>query len=92
MDITIIGAGKVGAAFARALLNIGVVHKGSLLLIERTEQDAGALEHELGCQVERVPSAAIKPQSVLLLAVKPQDFGVLAPLHRMLRRSNSSFQ
>lgn len=74
MRVTILGAGVIGGAFARALLRHQVVTSETLFLIEKDEHRCNAIRKELGCYGAGSIYPNISESDVILCAVKPQDF------------------
>jgi pyrroline-5-carboxylate reductase len=79
MKITIVGCGNMGLVYARAFLRYNIVSTSDLLLVEKNEARKNELrELNLGSVV--TPSdEAIRGSDIIIIAVKPQDFGGLAP-------------
>lgn len=73
--IAIIGAGKMGEALLSGLLRAGR-RPGEVLITERSPERAALLEERYGVSAVSNVEAASKASTVLL-AVKPQDMGVL---------------
>ncbi len=77
MKISIIGCGNMGQAYARSFRKYGLVKATDLLLVVRNEGRAqflstlGVVSNELG--------PAIGESDLVIIAVKPQDFGNVAP-------------
>lgn len=84
MRITIAGCGNMGTAYARSFRKYGLVKAEGLLLIVRSEGRREQLER-LG-RVTRGIDDAITASDLVIVGVKPQDFGNLAPeLAKVLR-------
>ena len=84
MRITIAGCGNMGTAYARSFRKYGLVKAEDLLLIVRSEGRREQLER-LG-RVTRGIDDAIAASDLVIVGVKPQDFGNLAPeLDKVLR-------
>lgn len=78
MKITIIGCGNMGLIYARAFLKYNIVTKQNLLLVEKSEARKEELI-KLDVGEVTVPSdAKIAESDIIFIAVKPQDFEVLA--------------
>ena len=78
MKITIIGCGNMGLIYARAFLKYNIVSKENLLLAEKNElRKRELLKLNIG-QVCVVNDQRISESGIIILAVKPQDFGELS--------------
>jgi pyrroline-5-carboxylate reductase len=77
MKITIVGCGNMGLAYARSFRKYGLVDRDDLLLILRSDGRRAQLE-PLG-RVSLSMDAAIGHCDLVIVAVKPQDFGTTAP-------------
>lgn len=78
-SICIIGCGNMGLIYARAFLKYKMTEASSLFLAEKDPQRAAELRRqELGVVIEPATMNEI-PGEVIILAVKPQDFLLLAP-------------
>jgi pyrroline-5-carboxylate reductase len=82
MKITIVGCGNMGLVYARAVLRYNIVSPQDLLLVEKNEiRKEELIRLQIGSVV--TPSdQAIGASDIVIIAVKPQDFGELAPLLR----------
>jgi len=78
--LTIIGAGNIGTAIARGLLEAGQVEAGNITLTRR-HPDKLAVFAEAGCTVTDDNTAAVRDNDIVILAVEPQQLdGVLDTL------------
>lgn len=77
MKITILGCGNMGTAYARSFRKYGLVKAEDLLLIVRDEGRRATLEH-LG-QVKTIIGPDVYASELVIISVKPQDFGAIAP-------------
>lgn len=78
MKITIVGCGNMGLIYARAFLKYNIVSKENLLLVEKSESRKDELL-KLNVGEVTVPSdSKIADSDIIIIAVKPQDFDVLA--------------
>ncbi|MEW6470587.1 MAG: pyrroline-5-carboxylate reductase, partial [Bacteroidota bacterium] len=79
MKIAIIGCGNMGLVYARAFLKYNIVSKHDLLLVEKNLARQAELQKlDLG-RVTTIGDDGISGSDLVILAVKPQDFGELAP-------------
>ncbi|MBK9734318.1 MAG: pyrroline-5-carboxylate reductase [Saprospiraceae bacterium] len=78
MKIAILGCGNMGLAFARSFIQFDLVKKENLLLIEKNEERSQILKKTKEGVVVNVITDDIKEYDLIILAVKPQDFEVLA--------------
>lgn len=76
MRITIVGCGNMGTAYARSFRKYGLVKSDDLLLVVRSDSGHEQLER-LG-RVTRTVDGAITSSDLVIVAVKPQDFGALS--------------
>ena len=74
--IAILGAGKMGEALASGLLRAGVVTPAGIVAAARRVGRADQLRAAYGIEVVSAAEAAVLAQT-LVIAVKPQDMGVL---------------
>lgn len=77
MKISIIGCGNMGQAYARSFRKYGLVKATDLLLVVRKADQAGSLAALGVVSMELGP--AIGESDLVIIAVKPQDFGNGAP-------------
>lgn len=84
MKISIVGCGNMGQAYARSFRKYGLVKKDDLLLVLRSDDRRPQLE-ALG-RVSLTIDAAIATSDLVILAVKPQDLGTIAPMLGSLLR------
>lgn len=78
MTICIIGCGNMGLVYARSFLKYDIIKKEELLLVEKSEERRRSLEALNIAEVVLPTDDRIKSASVIILAVKPQDFPELA--------------
>jgi pyrroline-5-carboxylate reductase len=78
MKIAILGCGNMGMAFARSFLQYDLVKKENLLLIEKNEDRCHSLSLTKEGVVVNVINDRISEADLVILAVKPQDFPILA--------------
>ena len=78
MKIAILGCGNMGLAFARSFVQYDLVKKENLLLIEKNEERCSSLTKLREGVVVNVINDQIKNYDLIILAVKPQDFEILA--------------
>lgn len=84
MKISIVGCGNMGQAYARSFRKYGLVKQEDLLLVLRSEGRRAQLE-PLGT-VSLAIDEAIGHSDLVIIGVKPQDFGAVAPaLSKVLR-------
>ncbi len=74
--IAILGAGKMGEALASGLLRAGVVTPAGIVAAARRVERADQLRAAYDIEVVSAAEAAVLAQT-LVIAVKPQDMGVL---------------
>lgn len=75
MNIGIIGAGRLGNAFAIALSNIGFCISG---IYSKSEESSGLLCKKLGIKRENSIEATVKNSDVIILAVPDNHIGNIA--------------
>ncbi len=78
MKITIVGCGNMGLIYARAFLKYEIVNRSNLLLVEKNEARMDELSKLNIGEVVVVSDPKIGESDLIILAVKPQDFLVLA--------------
>jgi pyrroline-5-carboxylate reductase len=78
MKIAIIGCGNMGLAFARSFLKFDLVKKEDLLLIEKSSDRCAVLRESKEGVIIQVISKDIQAYDLVILAIKPQDFGDMA--------------
>lgn len=79
MKVTIIGCGNMGLVYARAFLKYNIVGTEDLLLAEKNENRRDELARMNVGRVVVVTAPDISNSELIIIAVKPQDFGELAP-------------
>lgn len=88
MRITIVGAGVMGPAFARAWIKHKLIAPSNLTLCDPDAKKLTLLKRELGVRISSDNTAAIKNANVILFAVKPQQiYVVLEKLQPSLKRN-----
>jgi pyrroline-5-carboxylate reductase len=81
VTLGLIGAGHFGAVLARGCIAQGVVLPSKLHIFQRSQERADNLKKELGCSVYTEGNYdALRHCSVIVIAVRPQDFRALSPL------------
>jgi pyrroline-5-carboxylate reductase len=78
MKIAILGCGNMGMAFAKSFLKYELVNRENLLLVEKNTERSELLQRSKEGIVVNTINADIGKYELLILAVKPQDFNVLA--------------
>jgi pyrroline-5-carboxylate reductase len=78
MKITIAGCGNMGLTYAGAFLKNNIVSKENLFLAERKEERREELKKMHIGKITDVSDKEIEGSDIIILAVKPQDFDVLA--------------
>jgi pyrroline-5-carboxylate reductase len=73
--IGIIGAGKIGSAFARGVLRAGLVPKDQLMASDVSEALQQSIAAELGIEVTSDNGKVCDFANIVILAVKPQILG-----------------
>ncbi|MBL7950972.1 MAG: NAD(P)-binding domain-containing protein [Flavobacteriales bacterium] len=85
MKISIVGCGNMGQAYARSFRKYSLVKREDLLLILRSEGHRAALE--LLGRISFTIDADITSSDLVIVAVKPQDFGTISTsLSNVLRQ------
>ncbi|MGL4596938.1 MAG: pyrroline-5-carboxylate reductase [Bacteroidia bacterium] len=79
MIVSIIGCGNMGLVYGRSFLRYNIVKQDYLLLAEKNEARRDELRKLNIGEVTVTDDPAIFGADVVILAVKPQDFGELAP-------------
>jgi pyrroline-5-carboxylate reductase len=78
MKIALLGCGNMGMAYAQSFIKHHIVEKSNLLLFERHAPRREALEAMALAEVLGQIDARLTACNIVILAVKPQDFQVLA--------------
>ena len=78
MKIAIIGGGNMGSTYAKAFIQSNIVKKESLLIIEKHSEKIEELKRELGVTIQDDLAPNMAEFDIIIVAVKPQDFRVLA--------------
>lgn len=86
MRLAIVGAGKMGGAVLTGALRAGIVAPEDTGIYHPNERRAAALAESYGVQV--LSDEAIHQAERILVAVKPQTFGEVAPL---IARRNAAY-
>ncbi len=74
MKVALIGGGNMGFAFAQSIISKKVINPGSLVIAEREAEKRELIQRATGCLVTEAPNELIRNCSIIVLAVKPQDF------------------
>lgn len=77
--IAIIGCGNMGLIYANSFLKYKITSSENLLLVEKSEERRKVLSELRIGKVVTIDDAGISVCNIVILAVKPQDFRVLAP-------------
>jgi pyrroline-5-carboxylate reductase len=88
MKIAIVGCGNMGMAFAKSFLQYDLVKKENLLLVEKSADRAEQLRHEKAGAVVETIGAHVGEVDLVILSVKPQDFGSLQDALRQAIKPN----
>ncbi len=78
MKVGLIGCGKLGKAFVRALLSSGLCREGDLLLVEREEWQVEEFRNKYKIDCTTKPDEKLGAMEAVILAVKPQDYEIMA--------------
>ncbi len=78
MKILIIGGGNMGLTFAKSFLHSHIVTHDRMLILEKSLKKAEELKKLNIGTVYGEPGPYIKEADLIILAVKPQDFGPLS--------------
>lgn len=78
MKILIIGGGNMGQTFARSFLSSHIVGADQMFILEKSPEKARELEGQNIGSVHGEPGLYVQESDLIILAVKPQDFPVLA--------------
>lgn len=77
MKILIVGGGNMGLTYAKSLLNAHIVTEESMMILEKSNEKAEKIKVLKVGTVFGEPGAYIKEADLIILAVKPQDSGIL---------------
>ena len=78
MRVALVGCGNIGFAIAKAILENGVCTADQLGVVQRGEARTVFLREKLDCSISSSPNDAVSEASLVILAVKPQDFETAA--------------
>ncbi|MES2730129.1 MAG: pyrroline-5-carboxylate reductase [Bacteroidota bacterium] len=78
MKIAIIGCGNMGMAYAKSFLQYDLVKKENLLLVEKNAERMEALREFNSGVVTGIIDATLGSYDLMIMAVKPQDFSIVA--------------
>ena len=78
MKILIIGGGNMGQTFARSFISTHIVRPEQMIILEKSPEKAMELDGQKLGLLFGEPGAYIRDADLIILAVKPQDFGRLA--------------
>ena len=78
MKVAIIGFGNMGATFANGFINSRFIHSEDILVYTRSQKAKQNNESISRLSVRYGLDEAIKSCDIVIIAVKPQDFGSLA--------------
>jgi len=78
MKIAILGGGNMGMTYAKAFVSRKIVSKDDLLIIEKHDEKREQLRLEGVASLSADIDDSIKNYSIIIVAVKPQDFRILA--------------
>lgn len=78
MKVTIAGCGNMGMIYARAFLKYNIVDRSELLLAEKNQERKEILKESGLGLVTTVNDPQIGESDIIIIAVKPQDFSLLA--------------
>ena len=73
--LAILGAGKLGEALVRGLLDAGAITADRVVVTTATPERSGQLRDQLGVRAAARNADAVRDADVVLLAVKPQQVG-----------------
>ncbi|TAH27715.1 MAG: pyrroline-5-carboxylate reductase [Cytophagales bacterium] len=88
MKIAIIGGGNMGSTYAKAFIQSSIIKKENLLIVEKHNDKLEALRTELGIAIEESIQESIADYDTIIVAVKPQDFRILAELLKLSLKPN----
>lgn len=77
MKILIVGGGNMGLTFAKSFLKAHIVSEDKMLILEKSLKKAEELKKLNIGTVYGEPGSYIKEADLIILAVKPQDIGIL---------------
>ncbi|MCU0355734.1 MAG: pyrroline-5-carboxylate reductase [Cytophagales bacterium] len=79
MNILIVGAGNMGTTYAKSLLASHFATPTEMQLLIRSDAGRNRLPEVPDQNVFRTPGDFVGQADILIVAVKPQDFGAVAP-------------
>ncbi|GAB4420897.1 MAG: pyrroline-5-carboxylate reductase [Bacteroidia bacterium] len=78
MKVLIIGAGNMGLTYGQSFVDASAIPPRDLYFIDRNEAKANLLGHISQQPLRTAPDASVRDMDLIILSVKPQDFGELA--------------
>ena len=78
MKIAIIGAGNMGLTYAHGFIHTSIVKPSQLYFMDRSQRRKDEIHKVTTNPVRSVPDGFVGEMDLIILAVKPQDFGDLA--------------
>jgi pyrroline-5-carboxylate reductase len=78
MKIAILGGGNMGMTYAKAFVSRNIVSKDDLLIIEKHDEKREQLRIEGVASLAEGIDDSIKKYEIIIVAVKPQDFRIMA--------------
>jgi len=78
MKIVIIGGGNMGITYARAFVRSNIVKNEDLLIVEKHDEKREELKKEGVAELRASINEELSSYDIVILAVKPQDFKVMA--------------
>ncbi|MEL6676829.1 MAG: pyrroline-5-carboxylate reductase [Bacteroidota bacterium] len=88
MRVLIVGAGNMGQTYSQSFFDANVVSRSNLFFLEKRTDRSDLLEKWSEHPIQTAPGDFIKEMDLVILAVKPQDFGSLADQLRPFLRSD----
>ena len=78
VQTTIVGGGVMGASIVRGLIDHGVAHRTDIQVVEVMSKRRSELADKFGVATTAEPPAAGDNMPLVILAIKPQNFGELS--------------
>jgi len=78
MKVLVVGAGNMGKTYLRGFMASRFIEPTNIFVLSRTEGSVGNLKEVPSQNRLTQPNEYIKTVDIIILAVKPQDFGALA--------------
>lgn len=88
MKVAIIGGGNMGSTYAKAFVRSNIVKQEDLLIVEKHSEKRAELIKEVQVIIKEDIDSSIADYKIVIIAVKPQDFKIMAGALKSFLTSN----